>query len=158
MPAHAPHQPSTGHPMKLYRNTGSVASETWVEIAEIGDVSITDFARGLAELKRRGKEYTKNLASIIQSIAVEFRFHHGLDQTNWDALVANFLAGTVEEYFIADGPEGTADHEGLRCPMIIEQFPWDQPLEDISGHDIRLAIGYMVDTSTEVDPSWQVES
>jgi hypothetical protein len=46
------------------------------------------------------------------------------------------------------------DSIGLRCPFIVEQFPWDQPLEDVSGHDVRLAIGYMVSGGTEVDPSW----
>lgn len=34
--------PSTGHPMKLYRNTGTDATPVWSEIVEVGDVSIPD--------------------------------------------------------------------------------------------------------------------
>jgi hypothetical protein len=149
---------NTGGNMKLYRNTGSVATPTWSEVDEVGDVSIPDFSRGLAELKRRANGFVKNLATLIQSIAVEFRLHHGMDATTFDALRANFLAGTAEEWAVMDGPIATVGSEGLRLPVIVENFPWDQPLEDISGHDVRLAIAYMISSATEVEPSWLVVS
>jgi len=146
--------PKTGHQMKLYRNTGTVATPVWSEVDEVGDVSIPDFSRGLAELKRRASDYTKNLASLIQSIAVEFRLHHGLDATNFDAIRTNFFDATPEEWVVMNGDITTAGNEGLRLPALVEQFPWDQPLEDVSGHDVRLAIAYMEEDSTEVDASW----
>lgn len=154
MPAQGP---KTGHLMKMYRNTGSVATPTWTEVDEVGDVSIPDLTRGLAQLKRRANNFTKNLATLIQSIAVEFRLHHGLDATNFDAIQAAFFAGTVEEWAIFNGDIATSDNEGMRIPIIIENFPWDQPLEDVSGHDVRLAIAYMEEPAgTEIDPSWSV--
>lgn len=154
MPAQGP---KTGHQMKLYRNTGTVDTPTWTEVAEVGDVSIPDLSRGMAELKRRASDFTKNLASLIQSIAVEFRLHHGMDATNFDAIRTNFFAGTAEEWAVFNGDIATTDNEGLRLPALVEQFPWDQPLEDVSGHDIRLAIAYMEEPAgTEIDPSWSV--
>lgn len=151
MPAQGP---KTGHKMKAYRNTGTYASPTWVEVAEIGDLSIPDLSMGLAELKRRAKDWTKNLPSLIQSVAVEFRLHHGLDATNFDAIRTAFFAGTAEEWAIMNGSITTTSNEGLRIPVLVEQFPWDQPLEEVAGHDVRLAVAYHEESGSEIDPTW----
>lgn len=145
----------TGHKMNLYRNTGTVAIPVWSEVDEVGDVSIPDMSRSMAELKRRASDFTKNLAGLIQSIAIEFRLHHGLDATNFDAIRAAFFAGTIEEWAIMNGDIATSGNEGMRIPVLVEQFPWDQPLEDVSGHDMRLAVAYMEEPAgTEIDPEW----
>lgn len=146
--------PKTGHNMFLYRNTGTPGTPTWSLVDEVGDVSIPDLNRGLAELKRRANDFTKNLAALIQSIAVEFRLHHGLDATNFDAIRGNFFNGTTEEWAVMNGDITTSGSEGLRLPTLVENFPFDQPLEDVAGHDVRLAIAYMEDGGSEVDPSW----
>jgi len=146
--------PKTGHKMKLNRNTGTVAVPVWSLVAEVGDVNIPDLSMGMAELKRRASNFVKNLASIIQTIGLEFTLTHGMDATNFDAIRANFFAGTVEEWAIMDGPIATGGSEGLRIPLLVENFPWQQPLEDVSGHDMRLVTGYMEESASEVDPSW----
>lgn len=151
--------PKVGHKMKLYRNSGTVESPTWVEVAEIGDVSIPDLSRGMAELKRRGHDHTKSLPTLIQAIAVEFRMIHGLDATNFDAIRSAFFAGTTAQWAVMNGAIAESaeneDNEGLVIPAFVEQFPWDQPLEDVSGHDVRLAYAYMEDaTNVEVDLEW----
>jgi len=140
--------------MKLYRNTNTVASPVWSEICEVGDVSIPDLSRGVAEVKRRCSDYTKNLPSIIQSVAIEFKLFHGMDATNFDAIRTAFFAGTVEEWAVMNGDITITGNEGLRMPALVEQFPWDQPLEDISSHDIRVVVGWMEEASAEVDPAW----
>jgi hypothetical protein len=149
-------EPKTGHKMKMYRNTGTVAVPVWSEVAEVGDVSISDLTRLLAELKRRANGFTKNLASLIGSIAVEFRLHFGLDSVQYTAIRQAFFAGTVAEWAIMSGDITVSTEEGLRCPFIIEQFPFDQALESAGGHDVRLAVAYMKEGATEVDPSWMV--
>jgi len=147
--------PKVGHKMKLYRNGGTVAVPVWALVAEVGDVSIPDLSMGLAELKRRASNFTKNLPTLIQSIAVEARLIHGMDATNFDLIRANFFAGTIEEWAVMSGSITVTGEEGLRLPAIVEQFPWDQPLEDVSGHDLRLAVGYMEEpAATEIDPVW----
>lgn len=146
-------EPKTGHQMYLYRNTGTTASPTWGLVDEIGDLSISDFTRGLAELKRRANNFTKNLPSLFQSIALEFRLHFGLDQTIYEGIRDDHMNGTPREYAIMANAIAY-DSVGLRCPFLVEQFPWDQSLEDVSGHDVRLAIAYMTSGGSEVDPSW----
>lgn len=146
--------PDVGKNMKLYRNTGTHAIPVWSEIDEIGDLSIPDLARSMAELKRRGNAFTKNVAALIQSIAVEFRFIHGLDATNFDDMITAFFAGTAEEYAIMNADITTIGTQGFLGFFYIENFPWDQPLEEISGHDIRLALAYVEEDSSEIDPEW----
>lgn len=150
--------PKTGKNMKAYRNTATYASPTWVELCEIGDLRIADLSMGMAELKRRCNGFTKNLPSIIQSIAVEFRLISGLGATVYTAIRTAFFAGTCEEYAFMDDTITYTGAQGLRCPCVIEQFPSDQPLEDICGHDVRLLSGYLVSGSAEVDPIWYTVS
>lgn len=147
-----------GHDMKLYRNTGTVAIPVWTVIADIGDVNIPQLNMSLAELKRRSSDFVKNLAAIIQSIRVEFNFPHGLDATNFDALRANFFSRTAEEFYVADGDSATTGTQGLRLPAFVADFPWSQAQEEVSSHDVALAIAYMEESSTEVDPSWYIVS
>lgn len=149
-------EPKTGYNMKLYRNTGTFASPTWVEIAEVGDVNLSDFTRQMAELKRRGKQFTKNLASLINSIVITFKLPFGLGASTYTYLRTAFLAGTAFEVAIMSGDITTPGEEGLRCPILLEQFPWNQALEEASGHDVQLKIAYMVSGGSEVDPVWLV--
>lgn len=146
--------PKTGHQMFAYRNTATVAVPTWSELAAIGDLNIPQLSRGMAELKRRGNDFTKNLASIIQSIRVEFTIFHGMEATEFNALRAAFFAGTVYEYAIMNGAIATSTNEGLRLPALIADFPWSQGLEDVSSHEMALVCGYMEEASAEVDPQW----
>lgn len=147
--------PKTGHKMKLYRNTGTQASPVWSLVAEVGDVSIADLSIALAELKRRANNFTKNLPGLFNSIGVEFRLHHGLDEANFSAIRSKFFAQEAEEWAIMNSAIAGSDSRGLRCPFLVEQFPWDQALEDVSGHDVRLAVAYMESGGSEVDPAWQ---
>lgn len=150
--------PQTGHKMKLYRNSATVATPTWGLVSQVEDVSIPDLTRGLAELKRRASEFTKNLPNIIQSTTLEFRLHHGLDWTQFTAIRTAFWAGTVSQWACMDQAIATSGAEGLTCPYVVSNFPWEQPLEGVSGHDITLAIGYMMEASAEIEPEWLVVS
>ena len=111
----------------------------------------------VAELKRRANGFTKNLATLFQSISVEFRMIHGLDPTNFDAIRTNFFNQTVEEWLVYNGLQAVTGNQGFRLPAIVEQFPWDQPLEEVSGHDMRLALAYFEEPAgVEIDPAWAV--
>ena len=151
-------QPQTGHTMRLYRNTGTHPTPVWNHVNEIGDLTISDLSRILAQLKRRANGFTKNLPSLIDSIAVEFRLHWGLGKTQYDGIRNDFFNATVREWAIMNGAIETSGNQGLTAPFIVEQFPWEQPLENVSGHDVRLAVGYKEDETNggELDPYWYV--
>lgn len=146
--------PKTGHKCKLYRNTGTAAVPVWDLIDEIEDAALADLSRSLAELKRRASDFTKNLPSLINTIALEFKLLHGLDEATFVGICEDFFAGTAREYAFMDGDITTNGQTGLRGQYLVENFPWDQALEDVSSHDIRLASAYMCEGTTELDFSW----
>lgn len=154
--------PKVGHKCKLYRNSGTYDTASWTLISEIGDVALDNFMLGLAELKRRANNYTKNLATLFQSITLSVDLIHGLGATQHDYLRTAFLAQTPFEMLIADGLVATTNTQGFRCPFIISEFPWDQPLEEVSKHAMKLAIAYMEYESAsvyyEMEPSWLVSA
>jgi len=144
--------PQLGLNCKLYRNTGTAASPTWAEVAEIGDLS-AGLTVMFAELKRRGNGFVKNIPGLIDIDSFQFRMIHGLDTTSFDAIRANVFSKTVEEYAIMDGDIATSGSEGLRLPAVFENFPINQPLEEIHDHEMTMKCGYL-DDGGEVDPSW----
>lgn len=147
--------PRTGFNMALYLNTGTTSVPAYTLVSQIGDVSVSDLSRIMAQLKRRGNGFTKNLPAMLDSIAVEFRLHFGLGKTAYDLIRAAFFIATPYLWLILAGPGvNTTGNQGLSLPAIIEQFPWDQPLENVSGHDVRLACAYYEESGSEVDPFW----
>jgi hypothetical protein len=148
----------TGHKCKLYRNTGTNASPTWVLITGVGDVSIADLSYGAAELKHRGSNFAKQLPTLIQPINVDVQLIHGIDATNYTAIRTAFFAATINEYAIADGLIATVDTQAFKFPAFWSDFPWNQPLEEVSNHDARLSLAYMEEAAAEVDPEWMVVS
>lgn len=147
--------PVVGQNCKLYRNTGTAASPTWVLLTAVGDVAIPDLAMGLAELKRRGNNFTKNLPTMIQSFTVDAKIIAHMDTTNYAALKTNFLAGTIEEYAVMNGLIATTGNMGMRVALVIQSFPFSQAQEEVFSHDLKLAVAYWESPSgTEVDPSF----
>jgi hypothetical protein len=148
--------PKVGHQMKTYRNSGTVETPVWGEIGEIGDVTLDGFELGTAELKRRGNNYTKLLAALFNAFSLNMRYIHGLGGTMFTALRTDFLAKTTRQYAVCNGNINSDGTEGLTFAGLLTAFPWDQPLEDVSGHDVVIGHGYMVEADTEVDPEWLV--
>jgi hypothetical protein len=146
--------PKVGHKMKLYRNTGTVASPTWGEISEIGDVKLNGLELTTAELKRRANNFTKELPALFGAFTIDARLIHGLGSTIFDAVRADFFAQTSREYAVCNGDITEDGTQGLRFAGFMKAFPWDQNLEDVSGHDIVIAHTYKEDSGTEIDPSW----
>lgn len=146
--------PKVGHKMKLYRNTGTVDSPVWGEISEVGDVKLNGLELTTAELKRRANQFSKELPALFGPFNIEARLHHGLGATIFEAVRGDFFAQTPREYAICNGSISADGTQGLRFAGFLKAFPWDQALEDVSGHDISIAHTYLESGGTEIDPSW----
>ena len=150
--------PIVGGKCKLYYNTGTYAIPVWVEITECGDVSIPDLGSNLAEINTRGSKWIKNLPAQMV-MAVEFTYLYRADPTVFDFLRTAFFDQTTHEFAVMDGDIATVGTEGLRLPACIENFPINQNLEEVTMVDtVRLALAYMCDTDTVVDPEWYIIS
>lgn len=149
--------PLDGSKMKAYRNTGTAAIPTWLEVAEIDGVNINGTELKTADLERRGSTHVKKLAGNFEAMTIAFKLIHGLDADNFDAILAAYQAQTPEEWLFINGDEGTAGNQGWRIPCLITDFPWDQSAGTASGHDVKLEEAYMEDPAgTELDVSWLI--
>src|SRR5437868_1297688 len=110
--------PVTGQKMKAYRNSGTHAVPVWNEVGNMGDLSVPDLTRNIAELKRRANEFTKGLTSNFAMFAFEFRLHFGLGKTQYDAVRPRFFAANVEESAIMNGAIATNGNQGLTSQWI----------------------------------------
>lgn len=147
----------TGHDMVLVRNSGTVETPVWEEISAIGDVNVSDWSIAVGDLKHRGSDYVKGLPGLFQRINIDFNLIHGLDPDNFEAMRLQFLGRTPCQYAVLDGDIEDAGTEGLIIPALIVNFPWNQPLEDVSDHAVQLTTGLMFNAlSAEVDPEWLV--
>ena len=146
--------PKTGHKAKLYRNTGTIAVPVLYEVDEVGDVSLTDINLNLAELKRRANQWTKNLASLFAAFAVEFSAIFGLDKVAFEAMLDDFTGQRTKQWVVAMGDITTSGTYALKLPVLLENFPLNQPLEDVISQDVRLAVAFMVESGVEIDPVW----
>ena len=149
-------RPTTGGNCFMYRSTGTYATPVWVLVAEVEDVSIPELTRSLAEIKMRLSQFASNLAALIQTIKVKFKFWYGMNAVNnFTALQQLFFNGTVEEWAIMDAPITITGAQGLRCPFIVEEFPFDEGIENAVSIDVGLATAYWESPpGTRVDPSW----
>lgn len=147
--------PNVGANMKLYYNSGTNASPTWVDIDEVGDVRTNGIEWSSGVLARRSNTYKKEIPARIEPITITFTLIHGLDATVFDVLRAASMAGTVYQFAIMNGSIETSGNEGFTVPGWLKRFPWDQPLEDISGHECEMVGGYLEESSTEIDPAWK---
>lgn len=151
-------EPIVGGKCKLYYNTATYAAPAWVEIIECGDVSIADLGSNLAEISTRGSKWVKNLPAQMV-MAVEFTYLYKADPPVFDFLRQAFFNQTSHEFAVMDGDIATVGSEGLRLPAVIENFPINQNLEEVTMVDtVRLALAYMCDNDTVVDPEWYVVS
>jgi len=149
--------PKTGHKCKAYINSGTHETPVWAELKDIGDLSVSDLEMALAELKRRGSNFTKALPGIFNLFATEFRLHHGLDAEVFTTLRQAFFSQTPIEVAVMNGAIDLEGSEGLRMPVLVAQFPWQQGLDEVHGHDVRLALAWDVDAEDEeIDPEWLV--
>lgn len=147
--------PVVGANMRLYRNTGTAGTPVWVLVSQIGDLNISDLTRALAEIKRRASVFTTNLAALIQSISIELKYWYGLDSTNFTALRTNMFSGAIEQWAMMDGDITVTGTQGLKIPVVLEQFPISQNLEDPVSIDVVAKTGYWESPAgTPIDPAW----
>lgn len=143
-----------GNDLKLYYNTGTVASPTWGEIKQVGDVTL-DLNVGEAEVDLRESTWLLNLPTKL-STSLNIALASNPGGTIFDILRGYFLNRTVKQYAIASGPIATSGTNYFKCAWFISAFPWAQPTQEMSSHDMVLSPGYLEDAGALVEPSWVI--
>lgn len=146
-----------GADCKLYYNSATLATPTLVEIDEVSDVNIPDFAHTMAEIVTRSGDFAYNKPAKTR-VSADATYLYRANDTVWQYLKGQFLGKILIDLFILDGPYDTDGVEGLRMACYLEQFPINQPLEEFVTQDtLRFLPGYACDPNGDkIDPAWVI--
>ena len=137
---------------KLYRNTGSYETPTWVEIDNVADLNLTLEKTEADATIRAGKGWRMTKGAIKEA-GVEFQMIWDPTDTNVQALLAGWMAGTAIEFAVMDGDIATAGSEGLRATMEVLKFSRGEGKEDGMMIDVAIKPTYAAQ-----EPEWLVIS
>ena len=148
-----PRPSKVGHECKLYYNTGTNASPTWVEVGRAVDVSVP-MTKGEADASRRESSW-KRTRGGLKDMGIDFGYRHkpGADAV-FDALWDSFINGTAIEMFVADGPVGTNGSQGPRGFVEVMGIPLEQGLEEAATLNISAKLTDWEEASALVEPNW----
>lgn len=142
---------------KLYINTGTHASPTWVLIGRAKDVSVPA-SKSEADVSRRESKNKKTRGAQIE-FGVDFGYQYkaGTDDV-LDDLRDSFLNGTPIELAVMDGAIATSGSKGWRMYVEVMEFPTEEPLTD--GKTIAIATKHTdyEESSTLIEPDYYVVS
>lgn len=145
-----------GFDHKLYYNSATHASPTWVEVAQVGDLS-ADVLRRLAEVLIRESRWPGNCVGSFDA-TITFPMLYNPGGTAFDALRTMFFANgssAHKQFYIADGASGTSGTQGLRIACVMENFPWKSNLNAPSMIDqVTLRPAYFEESGSRVEPDW----
>lgn len=98
---------------KLYRNSGSYGSPTWVEIDCVQNLTLSD-SMSEADVTRRASGGVKEYQAALRDIGVEFDCPNVDDDTNVDFLRDTYAARTAVDYAIMDEAIANSGAHGVR--------------------------------------------
>ena len=146
-------RPITGLEGKIYYNTGTHASPTWVEVTRAINVSFSS-SKGEADQSSRISEWKMQKGTLIDlEITVTYRKKQGTD-TVFDALQAAYFAGTVYEWAMLDGASTESGVQGIRAFCEIMSFGNTQDLEGAEEVEFSLKPTFHEESSSLVEPDW----
>lgn len=123
----APTAPILGFNGKLYYNTGSYASPTWVLVNNVGDLTLPLEAGEAAVTTRGGGGFEQVVAGLIK-FGLEFKMVYDPADTAQTAFRTAFFARSSIEFAAMDQAIATAGSQGMRVTCAITKFSRDENL------------------------------
>ncbi len=150
-----PETPNFGYLDKLYRNTGSHGTPTWVEISAVKDLNFTIEPSEIDDSDRGSPWMKFGNGQINAGITFQLNYRNG--NPDHAVLVAAAIAGTVIEFAAMDQNIANSGAEGLRMFAKVLGYNGNQALADSTSFDVTLKPAYQEDPAdTVVDPDWLI--
>ncbi len=121
---------------KLFRNTGSYGSPTWVEVPTVRDATLS-CERTEADASYRGGGGFENVMWTLMKINVEADMVWDTADAGFAAIRAAFFANTPIEFMALDGANSSGS-QGVRATMGVGKFNRAEPLAGIAAAAISL--------------------
>jgi hypothetical protein len=129
--------PTLGKDCKLYRNTGTDASPTWVLIDNVRDLKLVVDADDIDTTTRASGGFKEHEVGLFDA-SVEFDMIWDLLEPSLIALYAAFQARSYIQFAVLDGAVTAGLHQGLRAVCKIFGMPRDEPLSGAVKTTIKL--------------------
>jgi hypothetical protein len=145
--------PNPGDLCRLYYNTATNASPTWVEITKARDVSFP-ITMGEADSSARDNEFKTSEPTLIGvELTFGYMYEPGTD-TTFAALMTMALARTDKQFAAADGDISITGTNYLKFYGKIFGLNGDQPLDGVETKEVTVKPVRHYESSTLIKPSW----
>lgn len=122
---------------KLYRNTNTYASPTWVEIENVKDLSVPN-EKTMADASTRRSGVAEEVGTI-KKLGIEFDMVKDHADADWEALNDAYWGNTVVEFLCLDGSKDVAGSRGVRFGAEVAKFDETQSLEGVVMNAVKLS-------------------
>ena len=137
-----------GMEAKLYRNTGTYAAPTWVELTNVKDLTL-NLEAGEADVTTRGNAGWRATVATLKDGSIEFEMVWDTTDTNFTAIQDAFFNNTDIEFSVMDGDVASSGSQGLRATMSITNFSRSEALEEALMVSVNAKPTYAVNA-----PEW----
>ena len=127
----------TGYFCKLYRNTGTYGSPTWVEVLPTRDVKSNCVMNEIDASVRGGNGWQQNVPGL-KNLTLEFNLLWDSTDASLTAISDAYFANppTTIEFLALSGPIGTAGNKGIRAVCYVTNFSRNEGLEEAVTVDV----------------------
>ena len=138
---------SIGFDGKIYRNTATYATPTWVEVTAFENVNV-NFGFGQAESNSRDSQFERYKLGTAKA-PVTARLKTKAGNADYEAIMDAFALGTVLDLLILDGSKDTVGSRGIRA----EYHVFDNPQDQSMGTRLYNAL-QLLPADTDNPPKW----
>ena len=139
-----------GMQAKIYRNTGTWAAPTWVEIGNVKDVTL-NLETGEADVTTRGNAGWRATLGTLKDASVEWEMVWEPADAEFTAIKDAFFGGTSVDLAVMDGDIAVTGTQGLRAEFSITAFSRSEPLEEAVTVNVTAKPAYSANS-----PTWMV--
>ena len=137
-----------GMEAKLYRNTGTYALPTWVEMMNVKDLTL-NLEASEADVTTRGNAGWRATIAALKDGSIEFEMVWDTADADFTAIQLAFFGNTEIEFAVMDGDVASSGSQGLRATMAITNFSRSEALEEAIGVSVTAKPTY-----AENAPEW----
>jgi hypothetical protein len=127
-----------GADAKLKRNTGTFAAPVWSEIKNINEQLGLDLSRPKSDATIRGGGREMTEPAPLLTIGLSFKMIEDLADTEFLAIRAAFLAGTILDLLCCSGDEAVAGETYVRTEYKVSQFKKAEPVKGLNTYDVSV--------------------
>lgn len=143
----------SGQNCKLYVNTGTHASPTWVELKRVIDVT-HPLTKDRRETSRRESGWKFERGALKGTeLSFGYLYKAGSD-TALAALRDSYLDGDQIEFAVMDGPIATVGSQGYRFFGEVFEFSNDEPLNGSKVVNVTAGLTDVEESGSLVEPDW----